>query len=465
LVEHSAPLSWSPCAASLIVLGTTAAAPASTAVAEKVAPRVLRDTAQGRTGTFFVILKANADLSGASRYTSKEAKGRYVFDVLRAFADRTQAPLKAMLDRMGAHYTSHFMANMLTVTAGRDVVDAMAARSEVAQIQPKVWIHSTLLPATAPKAAPVEGPQAIEWNISRVKAPQVWQHGDTGQGIVLGNIDTGQQWDHPALKNQYRGWNGTSADHDYNWYDETDPTNRAPLDPYGHGTHTAGIMVGFDGGENHIGVAYGAQWMSCRSMDASGNGTPDTYVGCWEFMLAPWDLDGQNPDPSKAPVAVSNSWYCAVPTEGCTQTTFIQVLKAAVAAGIVPVFAAGNSGPTCDTIGDVGPPAEYPQAYTVGASTITNALASFQQPWARPPRQPDADQAEHRGSRRRRALVVPRQSVTWCSRGPAWRPRTSPGSIALIYVLKPQLIGDVAGTEADQPDRDPHQLLRVQQQR
>jgi subtilisin family serine protease len=434
-------------AASLIVLGTTAAAPASTAVAEKVAPRVLRDTAQGRTGTFFVILKANADLSGAYRYSSKEAKGRYVFDVLRAFASRTQAPLKAILDRMGAHYTPHFMANMLTVTGGRNVVDAMATRSEVAQIQPLVWIHSTLLPVTAAKAAPAEGPQAIEWNISRVKAPQVWQHGDTGQGIVLGNIDTGQQWDHPALKTQYRGWNGTTADHNYNWYDETDPANRAPLDPYGHGTHTAGIMVGFDGGANHIGVAYGAQWMSCRSMDANGNGSPDTYVGCWEFMLAPWDLDGQNPDPSKAPVAVSNSWYCAVPAEGCTQTTFVQVLKAAVAAGIVPVFAAGNSGPGCDTIGDVGPPAEYPQAYTVGASTMTNALATFS---SRGPAHPGSQTLVKPN------IVAPGDFVRSSLPGNLYgvlsgtsmaTPHIA-GVIALIYVLKPQLIGDVAGTEA-----------------
>src|SRR5262245_29105801 len=145
-------------AASLIVLGTTAAAPASTAVAEKVAPRVLRDTATGKTGTFYVFLKAHADLSGASHYTSKAEKGRYVLDVLRAFANRTQAPVKASLDRLGAHYTSHFMANMLVVTGGRDVVDAMAARADVDQIQPRVMIHSTLLPVTKPVAAPAAGP-------------------------------------------------------------------------------------------------------------------------------------------------------------------------------------------------------------------------------------------------------------------------------------------------------------------
>src|SRR5205823_12104896 len=112
------------------------------------------------------------------------------------------------------------------------------------------------------------------------------------------------------------------------------------IDPYGHGTHTAGTMVGDDGGTNQIGVAPGAQWMACRSMDAAGFGSPDTYITCFEFMIAPWDLNGQNPDPSKAPVAVSNSWYCSISLEGCTQSVLFSTVQAVRAAGIVPVVAA-----------------------------------------------------------------------------------------------------------------------------
>jgi subtilisin family serine protease len=437
-------------AASLVVVGTTAAAPASNALASKVSPRVLRDTASGHTARFFVILGATADVSGAARLAGKEAKGRYVYDVLRSFADRSQAPLKTILDRMGARYTSHFMANMLTVTGGRDVVEAMAARPDVSRIEPLVWIRSTLLPTTPPKVEPaVEGPTATEWNITTVKAPAVWQQGDTGQGIVLGNIDTGQQWDHPALKPHYRGWNGTTADHDYNWYDEINPADRAPIDQHGHGTHTAGTMVGWDGGANHIGVAPGAKWMSCRSMDASGTGNPDTYVGCWEFMIAPWDLDKQNPDPSKAPVAVSNSWYCAVPQEGCTQTTLYQVILNAKAAGIVPVFAAGNEGPGCDTVGDVGPPAQYPQSYTVGASTRSNTLASFS---SRGPAHLGGQtlikpNIVAPGDGVRSSYAFPPNSYAVLSGTSMASPHIA-GVIALIYQAKPQLIGDVDGTEA-----------------
>ena len=50
-------------------------------------------------------------------------------------------------------------------------------------------------------------------------APDVWAHGHTGEGIVIANQDTGVRWTHNALKPHYRGWNGSSADHNYNWHD------------------------------------------------------------------------------------------------------------------------------------------------------------------------------------------------------------------------------------------------------
>jgi hypothetical protein len=75
----------------------------------------------------------------------------------------------------------------------------------------------------------------------------------------VASIDTGVQFDHPALAAQYRGKNpdGT-VDHNYNWFDPAGvcPTD-APCDNNGHGTHTMGIMVGDDGGNNVIGVAPG----------------------------------------------------------------------------------------------------------------------------------------------------------------------------------------------------------------
>jgi serine protease AprX len=430
-----------------LVLGLAApAAPTSSSPSSKVSPRVLSDTAGGRTASFLVTLASQADVSGAAQLPTKLAKGDFVFRTLTAFAARIQAPIVAMLNRMGASYRSHFVVNLLTVTGGRAVVDALAARSDVSRIDPLVWMKSTILPVSPPVLAPTS-PDAIEWNVTKVQAPKVWAHGDTGQGIVLGSIDTGQQWDHPALKTHYRGWNGSTADHNYNWYDATNPANLSPIDPYGHGTHTAGTMVGDDGGTNQIGVAPGAKWMSCRAMDSSGAGTIDTYTTCFEFMIAPWDLTGQNPDPSKAPVAASNSWYCSISLEGCTQGALFQTVKNVRAAGIVPVVSAGNAGSACSTIGIDGPPAQYDESYTVGASTQSNALASFSS------RGPVTVQGV---TLVKPDIVAPGEFVRSSIPGNAYgiesgTSMASPhiaGVIALIYEAKPTLIGNVDATES-----------------
>jgi subtilisin family serine protease len=421
-------------------------------VAAKVAPDVLSATSGGGRTSFIVVLSAKPDLSAAATMSTKLAKGTFVYDALRDTALRSQAPVRALLDRSGVRYHTHIIVNAITVeSAGRSVVDALAARPDVSQIVGNPWIRSIVLPNDPAKPAPDAGTHAapgrtVEWNIQRIRAPQVWATGDTGQGIVLGNIDTGQQWDHPALKPHYRGWNGTTADHNYNWYDATDPSNRAPLDPYGHGTHTAGIMVGDDGNGNQIGVAPGAKWMSCRSMDSAGFGSPDTYITCMEFMLAPWDLDGQNPDPSMAPVAVSDSWYCSISQEGCSQGVLLQAVTNLRDAGIVPVFAAGNSGPACRTIGDDGPPAQYDQSFTVGATTSANTLASF----------------SSRGPVRFMGQMLTKPDISAPGEGvrSSYPPNTyavlsgtsmaTPhiaGTIALIYEAKPSLIGNVDATE------------------
>jgi len=415
---------------------------------QKVAPRVLRDTAGGKSASFLVLMGSQADTSMSASFATKAGKGEFVFSTLRAHADRTQAPVRALLDRLGARYKSHWDVNLITVLRGdRGLVHTLASRSDVARIETNDWVKSTLLPAKPAVLAPrSSSPDTVEWNVQKVKAPVVWSHGFTGQGIVVGDIDVGFQWDHPALKPHYRGWNGSVADHNYNWYDETNPANRAPVDPNGHGTHTVGTIIGDDGGTNQIGVAPGAKWIGCRSMNSSGLGTPDTYIGCLEFMIAPWNLDGQNPDPAKAPVAISNSWYCSISLGECpNQFILLTAVQNVRAAGIVPVVAAGNSGPICQTIGNDGPPAQYDESFTVGATTQSNTLASFS---SRGP-------VSFQGTRIKPDIVAPGQTVR-----SSYPPNTyavldgtsmaAPhiaGVIALIYSAKPSLIGNVDATE------------------
>jgi serine protease AprX len=433
---------------SVLLLAGALAVPSVGGVASasgKIAPRVLSDTANGGTANFLVVLSSKADVSGAAALDSKEAKGRFVFETLTAHASRTQAPIKRLLDGMGVSYRSHWVVNMLAVSGNRALVDALAARTDVALIEPNLRVKSALLPKMAPIPAGPSSPDTIEWNVQRIRANRVWARGFTGEGIVLGNIDTGQQWNHPALKEQYRGWDGAVADHNYSWFDPVEDT-QAPVDPHGHGTHTVGTMIGDDGGSNQIGVAPGAEWIGCRAMDASGIGDPSTYGGCIEWMLAPTDLNGENPDPSKAPVAVSNSWYCSISFGECPNNEILlEPVQNLRAAGINWVASAGNSGPSCRTVGNDGPTAQYDETYSVGASDINNNLASFS---SRGP-------ADFMGERIKPDIVAPGVNVrssypTNIYVSLSGTSMASPhiaGTIALIYDVKPELIGDVDRTE------------------
>ncbi|MEJ2211863.1 MAG: S8 family serine peptidase, partial [Anaerolineae bacterium] len=163
----------------------------------------------------------------------------------------------------------------------------------------------------------------------------MWQQGYTGQGIVVGDADTGVDWQHPALREAYLGWQGSVAattSHDYYWYDAWD--GRAePWDDHGHGTHTTGIMVGRDG-QNQIGVAPGAKWIACRNM-RHGIGNPGGYLSCMEFLLAPFPLGGdalRDGEPGRGADVVNNSWGCPR-QEGCLPDTLSQPVKNLQAAG------------------------------------------------------------------------------------------------------------------------------------
>ncbi|MCB0621054.1 MAG: S8 family serine peptidase, partial [Saprospiraceae bacterium] len=328
---------------------------------DKVAPELLARAEAGETVELIVLLREQADVSAARLLTTKEARANYVWQTLQQTAGRTQAGLVAELSGKGVEFRSYYLINALWVRADLDVLRSIAQRPEVSRLQ----VNDPVEVEEPIEETPVttRGPDAIEWGIERINADDVWAMGYTGQGVIVGGQDTGYEWDHPALKTQYRGWDGTAADHNYNWHDAiheinplnndsiVSPTNNpcgldsaVPCDDSGHGTHTMGTMIGEDG-DNQIGVAPGARWIACRNMER-GYGSPATYIECFEWFLAPTDLNGQNPDPSKAPHVINNSWSCPE-LEGCNPDNFA-FMQTAVdnlkASGVVVVVSAGNSG-------------------------------------------------------------------------------------------------------------------------
>lgn len=347
----------------------------------KIEPSLWESASDQSPVEFLIILSAQADLSAAAFLPQKEDKGTYVYHQLKTTAEQTQGVVLATLESYDAPAQSFFLINAIWSKGNQGLLEAIARLSSVKAIHsnPKIRMQE-------PVEASISGPRTLEWGLSNINADDVWAMGFKGNNIIVAGQDTGYDWDVPAIKEKYRGWdvNSQSADHNYNWHDAIHSnagsnicgTNSPePCDDNNHGTHTMGTMVGLEGA-NEIGVAPEAQWIGCRNMD-NGVGTPTTYIECFEWFLAPTDLNDANPDPSKAPHVINNSWACP-PSEGCNTGNFAD-MEAAVnnllAAGVVVVASAGNSGSNCSTID--WPPAIFEGSFTVGASDAGNAIASF----------------------------------------------------------------------------------------
>ncbi len=424
----------------------------------KLAPWVMEHTSDGKEAEVLVILADKANLRAAKTLSTKREKGQFVRDALLSKAQQSQAPLLEWLRARAVQHRSFYIVNAIWVKATREVALEIAARPDVARIEGNPRIRNVDPPKVTDEElravidASISAVTTIEPGVSFIRAPEVWSLGFTGQGIVIAGSDTGVEWNHPALINHYRGWDGVTATHDYNWHDSVHSgggscgfNSQAPCDDNNHGTHTLGTAVGDDGVTNQIGVAPGAKFIACRNMD-QGNGQPSTYIECMEFFLAPYPVNGtpSQGDPAKAPDITTNSWVCP-PSEGCSVTTLQAAVEAQRAAGIMMVVAAGNSGSACSTVAD--PPSFYDAMYTIGAiSSSTGVIASFS---SRGPVTIDGS------NRRKPDVTAPGVSVRSSVRGGLYSsfsgtsmatPHTA-GAVALLWSAHPELRHQITDTE------------------
>ena len=433
----------------------------------KLSDELLAELERGATVEVLVQFSERPDLTAARKLRGKEAKSSYVFGQLQQTATTQQRAARRWLWMRNVEFQPFVLVNALRIErANLDLVRQLAERPEVARIMPNPWRQmEPLRDPLRPAPRPQRGPLGVEWNIAQINAPQVWDLGYRGSDIVIGNQDTGVDWDHEALIDSYRGNADGGVDHNYNWHDAIhsanplnnddnpdDPTvnpcgfdTDAPCDDNGHGTYTVGIANG-ETAENQVGVAPAARWIACRNMDR-GWGSPATYLECFEWFLAPTDLNGENPDPTRAPHVINNSWGCPE-IEGCNEDNFA-IMEQAVdhlrAAGIVVVVSAGNSGPDCSTVSN--PAAIFQSSFTVGATNNQDTIANFSSRGPvlvgtdEPYRKPDivAPGVGVRGPRRF-------DSYASGSGTSAAGPHVA-GLVALLLDANPDLIGEVDAIE------------------
>ncbi|WP_158645733.1 S8 family serine peptidase [Stackebrandtia albiflava] len=339
------------------------------AIDAKVDPDVVSTLAEQGETSFWVKLDSRADLSAAKLLTDKDAKTTAVYEALTSHARETQADLIDLLKDRGAEYKSHWIANTIKVTGDVDLLGELAMQVEVATVESDAELQA-VQPLDV-KPTDVQ-PNGVEWGLDNIKAPQTWaEFGALGDDIVVANIDSGAQFDHPALVDNYRGNNGDGTfTHDYNYADPGGYCGADPVCTTGdHGSHTMGTMMGDDGQGNQIGVAPNAKWIAtvgCGVRTCS----LDALMGSGEWIVAPTKLDGSDPDPTMAPDIVNNSWG------GSGDDPFYEeIVDAWAAAGIFGAWSAGNDGEFgCETN---GAPGLYPQSFASGAYDVNNEIAYF----------------------------------------------------------------------------------------
>ncbi|MCY7571545.1 S8 family serine peptidase [Bacillus pumilus] len=360
----------------------------------KISSRLMKQFQQDDQVTFLIKMKeqtntqkvAKEAVSKAEKQKLTAAKTQYtkrsaVVSELRATSEETQEALLTYLQKehkkkQVKEIHSYYIVNGLAVTGTKEIMEKVAAFPEVDQVLPNETrqIHRPVDLKTKQKKQ-MKAVDGVEWNISQVHAPEAWALGYDGTGTVVASIDTGVEWDHPALKEKYRGFDPAHPNkptHEFNWYDAT-TGSEAPYDDLEHGTHVTGTMVGSEpDGKNQIGVAPGAKWIAVKAFSEDG-GTDADLLDAGEWILAPKDEAG-NPHPEQAPDVVNNSWGGGPGLDDW----YKDVVNAWRAADIFPEFSAGNTdlfNPGGE--GSIANPANYQEVFATGATDQDNKLGSF----------------------------------------------------------------------------------------
>ncbi|MEO0303609.1 MAG: S8 family serine peptidase, partial [candidate division WOR-3 bacterium] len=285
----------------------------------------------------------NVDYSYVATLPTGDEKTEY----MKNYAYKTQEPivnyLKSKLGEIENLYQG-WTANRIFATLPKYIIFELVKKfPEIVMIHEdeyRIWIPQNYTPHILSDFFP--GEDYVSGSIQNIKADEAWRRGYRGKGIIIGNMDTGVDGNHPVLKNSFRG---ISA-----WFDAIANSSTTPVhDSNGHGTGTMGFIVGSHG----IGAAPGAKWIAVKILNAQGGGTDLNIQRGFDWVA--------NLPDSLKPHIMSNSWG----SDLTTSTTFWPNIQAWLLRGIIPVFAAGNAGPNAST---AGTPGNFPMVFGIGGT-------------------------------------------------------------------------------------------------
>lgn len=289
-------------------------------------------------------------------------------------------------------FQSYWITNLVSVTATREAILAIAARPDVRIVAPSVRVR-LIEPVQRGSVADGRGhpgngagqgkdDPGIPDGIRAIRAPEVWRDfGINGDGVLVANLDTGVDVTHPALRDRWRG-RDPGVDPHACWFAPVNPGSDFPNDNHGHGTHVMGTMTGLGAATGDtIGVAWGAKWIAG---DIFGAGRSGVFADSIELPAADevirsfqWfaDPDGNPETSDDVPAVVQNSWGTSADEGGIPcDPTWWDAIDNCEAAGVVVTWSAGNSGPASGTIIVPADRATAPtRNFSIGAVRATDA--------------------------------------------------------------------------------------------
>ncbi len=332
--------------------------------------------------TAIVMMKDRVDISTLSKdlndmRATRAHRHESVVLALQWKAEETQVDLVDYLESKVAggdvsEYKTFWIANLVMVEAKKSVIEKIAERSDVGEIYYNYEIEG--IKPIAVGGAPEDVIASIEEGLERINAPEAWARGFTGEGRIVSHLDTGVDGNHPALAARWRGLHEPPNEC---WFDPVTFTT-FPQDFSTHGTHTMGTICGYDvARDDHIGVAYEAEWISAAVIDrVSIPVTMADAIEAWEWTADP---DGDPTTVDDVPDVSSNSWrispiFHSGYLEGACDQYFWDALDGCEAAGVVVVQAAGNEGNSPpNSIGNPSNRAVDPyKSFSVGAIDGSN---------------------------------------------------------------------------------------------
>ena len=356
----------------------------------KITPDLQEELAFGKADEMFrviIIMNEQIDSHKSSQqlmYLGKEAQRKFMANELQQLSQRSQKELLKDLQQgqkaaIVDEIKSFWIINAVSCMTNKSMVQSIAERPDVKYVMKDLEIKtpdgemaSDVLPERSEN----------QWNVTKVHAPEVWDLGYTGQGIIVAVIDSGVNYNHTDIADNM--WDGGSEYPNHGW--DFVNNDDDPMDDQGHGSHCAGTVASSGTNGKQCGIAIDARIMALKTLypdpNNPGQGTGLISNG-WAAVEFAVSYGADILSMSLGSPGYGGYWAYRV------------VMENVLSCGIIASVSAGNDGNKLSTYprpNNVGSPGNCPSPWrnpdqtlnggraavvTVGATTISDTHSSF----------------------------------------------------------------------------------------